>query len=150
MLHISRIVGHMADPDLESRVHHADHHGGVDMVTIAPEDLERRRLKAITDSGRQLAIALPRDQKLADGAILLLSDEQAVVVRAGTQRWLRLTPVSKSDAVELGYNAGNLHWRVKFEGAELLVACNGEERTYLDRIRPMLDDGRVVSRLEGQ
>jgi urease accessory protein len=148
MLRISSIVGHMADPDLESRVNHADRHGGVDIVTIQPQDLDRRRLKATTDKGREVAIAIPRDQKLTDGAILLLSHDQAVVVRAGAQRWLRLTPASKADAVELGYHAGNLHWRVRFDGADLLVACSGDEHSYLDRIRPMLDDARLTWGLE--
>lgn len=144
MLSIDTIVGHVSDPCHQDRLHHIDHHGGLDIVTIAPEDLARRRLRAVTDAGRELAIALPRDQKLAHGALLLLTHDQAIMVRAGAQSWLRLTPASSVDAIELGYHAGNLHWKVRFDGASLLVCCVGDAQSYLDRIRTMVESGRVA------
>jgi urease accessory protein len=50
----------------------------VEFVGIAPVDLDRRRLLARTDGGEEVAIALPRDQKLYDGAVLVLDDHRAV------------------------------------------------------------------------
>ena len=46
------------------------------------------------------------------GAILVLDESRAIIVRSETERWLRLEPRSIADAIELGYQAGNLHWRV--------------------------------------
>ncbi len=69
-----------------------------------------------------MAIALPRDQKLFDGAVLLLDADRALVVRVDRQHWLQLQPRSLADAIELGYHAGNLHWRVRFADEALLVA----------------------------
>ncbi len=121
------------------------HHGGLDTVTIAPEDLGRHRLKATTARGRDIAISLPRDQRLTDGAVLLLLDDYVLVVRAGPQRWLRLAPTTAAAATELGYQAGNLHWRVKFDGCDLLVAISGAIEAYTSRVKGLIETGRVVA-----
>jgi urease accessory protein len=138
------------DPELSGKLHDLEHRDAVDIVVIPSSDLSRRRLRAMTHRGIELAIALPRDQKLYDGAVLILNDDHAVVVKAATERWLRLEPASTADAVELGYHAGNLHWRVRFEGASLLVALEGRPEDYVARIEPMIAGNRVqVSVLDG-
>ncbi|SFU18944.1 urease accessory protein UreE [Mesorhizobium sp. YR577] len=143
MLRVEAILGNISQAAMAERIHHISHHGHVDFVTISAEDLDRHRLVARTDTGAEVAIALPRDQKLADGAVLLADDDKAIVVRAGEQRWLRLSPRNTEDALELGYHAGNLHWRVRFSGTDLLVAQNGPTGNYTDRIAPMIAAGRV-------
>jgi urease accessory protein len=145
MLRVNSLVGARTDPDLHHRLHHLEHHGAVEMVKVATVDLDRRRLLARTEKGEEVAITLPRDQKLFDGAVLLLDESRAIVVRAGEQRWLRLSPHSASDALELGYHAGNLHWRVRFDGGDLLVSLDGPAATYVARIEPMIDGGRVTA-----
>lgn len=138
------------DPELSGKLHDLEHRDAVDIVVIPSSDLSRRRLRAMTHRGIELAIALPRDQKLYDGAVLILNDDHAVVVKAATERWLRLEPASTADAVELGYHAGNLHWRVRFEDASLLVALEGRPEDYVARIEPMIAGNRVqVSVLDG-
>ena len=106
-------------------------------------DLDRRRLMARTEKGEEIAITLPREQKLYDGAVLVLDAQRAIIVRAGEQRWLRLSARSARDALELGYHAGNLHWRVRFEGDDLLVAQDGSASAYVARIEPLISSGRV-------
>jgi urease accessory protein len=125
-------------------IHRLEHRGAVDVVNIPVADLARRRLLTKTRGGEQLAIALPRHQKLFDGAILLIDGERAIVVRAATERWMRLEPRSKSDAIELGYHAGNLHWRVRFEGEALLVALEGRPEDYTARLGEMISGHRVA------
>jgi urease accessory protein len=51
---------------------------------------------------------------LFDGAVLLLEPDRAIVVRVNAERWLSLPPRSIANAVEPGYQAGNLHWRARF------------------------------------
>ena len=109
-----------------------------------PPDLARRRLLTITSGGEELAIALPREQKLFDGAVLLIDGSRAIVVRAATERWLRLEPRSLGDAIELGYPAGNLHWRVRFEGEILFVALEGRPEDYIARLQDLISTRRVV------
>ncbi len=144
MLRVENLVGARTDPGLHEQLHHLEHHGAVEVVKVATVDLDRRRLLARTEKGEEVAITLPRDQKLFDGAVLLLDESRAIVVRAGEQRWLRLSPHSASDALELGYHAGNLHWRVRFDGDDLLVSLDGPAATYVARIEPMIDGGRVA------
>lgn len=143
MLRVDSLVGSRGDPALHERIHRHEHHHAVEFVTVAVGDLDRRRLMARTEKGEEVAITLPRDQKLHDGAVLVLDDRRALIVRAGEQRWLRLSPRSASAALELGYHAGNLHWRVRFDGDDLLVAQDGPASAYAARIEPLISGGRV-------
>ena len=143
MLRIERVLGSRLEPELSEQLHRLEHSGAVDFVNVPVADLARRRLLINTRSGEELAIALPRNQKLFDGAVLLLDDARAIVVRAATQRWLRLEPRSISDAIELGYNVGNLHWRVRFGGEVLFVALEGRPEDYTARLEGLIASRRV-------
>ncbi|MBL7406143.1 urease accessory protein UreE, partial [Escherichia coli] len=86
----------------------------VDVLVVSSADVARRRIRATTQSGEEIALALPRDEPLFDGAVLALDADRALIARVGAERWLRLVPASQAAALELGYHAGNLHWRVRF------------------------------------
>ena len=143
-LRIHYIVGNVQDAELAERVHRLDHEGRVEYLGLGRDDVHRRRLRARTDRETECLIALPRDQALSDGAILALDEERAIVVRLKVQRWLALAPRDLAAGVELGYFAGNLHWRVRFEGPRLLIALEGPEKDYLARLEPLLRDDRVA------
>jgi urease accessory protein len=130
---------------LSEQIRRLEHDGLVDTVSIAVADLDRRRLLATTAAGEQLAVALPRHQKLFDGAVLVLEEDRAIIVRAAMQRWLRLEPRSIGDAIELGYHAGNLHWRVRFDGEVLLVALEAQPKDYISRIDNLMSSDRVAA-----
>ena len=68
----------------------------------------RRRLRVTTDRGSECAIALAREDKLFDGAVLVLEDDRAVVVRAEETSWLVVAPADIAAAIELGYCSGNM------------------------------------------
>lgn len=140
---IQQILGSRLDTGLADRLHHLEHHGAVDILRVDGTDMARRRLRAVTTGGEEIALALPRDQALFDGAVLLLEADRAIVVRVGAERWLRLEPSSPADALELGYHAGNLHWRVRFVDSALLVALEGPVESYLVRLGALVEDGRV-------
>jgi urease accessory protein len=142
---IDRILGSRLDETLAASLHHLEHHGAVDVLTLQSADVARRRLRGKTDMGADVAIALPRDQTLFDGAVLVLDADQALIVRVAEQRWLRLVPIDLSSAVELGYHAGNLHWRVAFDGAALLVALEAPVSDYLARLGELMTSSRVNS-----
>ena len=143
MLRIDRVLGSRLETAFSEEIHRLEHRGAVDVVNIPVADLDRRRLLATTRAGEELAIALPRHQKLFDGAVLLIDDARAIVVRAATERWMRLEPRSISDAIELGYHAGNLHWRVRFQGEALFVALEGRPEDYTVRLGEMIAARRV-------
>ena len=140
---IDRILGSRLDKGIAGPLHHLEHHDAVDTLVLQGADTARRRLRTTTERGEEIAVALPREQTLYDGAVLLLDSDRAIVVRVVGERWLRLVPGSLADAIELGYHAGNLHWRVRFDGAALLVALEAPEQAYLDRLGDLAAGGRV-------
>jgi urease accessory protein len=143
MLRIERVLGSRLGPELSEELHRLEHRGAVDVVNVPVADLARRRLLITTRGGIELAIALPRHQKLFDGAVLMLENDSAIVVRAATERWLKLEPRSIADAIELGYHVGNLHWRVRFGGEVLFVALEGRPEDYIARLEDMVASRRV-------
>ncbi len=143
MLRLENIVGAATDPAISHRLHHLEHRGRVEYITLSPEDTRRRRLRAMTDCGTECAVVLDRSAQLYNGAVLMLDAERAVVVRMRETLWLDLAPRDAAAALELGYFAGNMHWSVRFEDEVLRIALSGPEQDYLDRLSPLLADGRV-------
>ena len=143
-LRLGAILACASAPSVHERLHELEGVGGVEYVSLSPRDMARRRLRVTTDKGTCCAIALPRGERLHDGAVLALGESRAIVVRVAGESWLRLRPACAADAMCLGYHAGNLHWRVRFDGEELLVAMDGPEADYLARLDELTRDGRVV------
>ena len=143
MLHLTKILGFVSEPDFAEPIHALSHSGGVETVLLDLADAKRHRLRTVTDRGTDVAIALDRHASLSDGAVLYLTEARAIVVRLKEERWLTFIPLDVPAALELGYLAGNLHWRVRFNNGTLAVACEGPEQTYLDRVRPLLNSGRL-------
>jgi urease accessory protein len=143
MLRINHVLGSRDEASFSEQIHRLEHRGAVDVVVMPAADLARRRLLATTRDGEKLAIALPRNQKLFDGAVLLIDGDRAIIVRAATERWLRLEARSISDAIELGYHAGNLHWRVRFQSEALFVALESRPEDYTARLEEMISARRI-------
>jgi urease accessory protein len=143
VLRIEGIVGGAADPELHDALHRLEHAGRVEYITLGADDMLRRRLRVTTDHGSECAIALAREDRLFDGAVLLLDRERAVMVRAAQTAWLAVEPYDLAAAIELGYCSGNMHWRVAFAGPVLRIALNGPKSDYLARLAPLFDAGRI-------
>ena len=143
MQKLEHIVGQTSDPEIADRLHGLQHAGRVEYLALQPEDMQRHRLRVTGDQGTEYAIAIPRQQMLKDGAVLMLGEEKAVVVRSREQNWLRLKASDSGTALELGYFAGNMHWKVRFDGPVLEIALQGPEADYLTRLADFLKDGRI-------
>ena len=146
---VEAILGHCRDADLAEALHRLEHAGSLETITVATADLARRRLRATGDRGTEYRIALPRDCPLFDGALLFLSAHSAAVLRVEGERWLRLASSDPAVALQLGYAAGNLHWRVRFDGGDLLVALEGPPALYLARIVDLLARGVIATPEDG-
>jgi urease accessory protein len=147
MLLVDRVLGNRLDDDFAERLHHLEHRGAVEWLLLPAAELARRRFRALTSRGSEVAVALPRDEPLTDGAVLLLDAHRAIVVRVDAERWLRLTPLDLAAALELGYQVGNLHWRVRFAATAIEVALEGPEETYLARLAALGLDTRIETRI---
>jgi urease accessory protein len=137
------ILGKADAPEYHEALYDLAHRHAVDVVRLSRGDLARRRLRTRTEAGEEIAIALPREQKLFEGALLALKQDGALVVRVETEYWLRLAPRDAAAALRIGYFCGNLHWRVRFDRTDILVALETEERVYLDRLEGLLSEGAV-------
>jgi len=144
MLRLNGILGQASDPEFFDRFHHLQHEGRVERILLGPEDAARHRLRVHTDAGTECAISLRRDQRLANGSILLLEENRAIVVTMREEEVLKLLPADAATALELGYFAGNMHWAVRFHGAELHILLQGPTDAYLARLEPLLADQRVA------
>ena len=144
MLRLNRILGQASDPQFFDRLHHLQHDRRVERIVIGSEDAARHRLRVLTDAGTECAVSLPRDQRLANGSILLLEPERAIIVTMREEEVLKLVPTDSAAALELGYFAGNMHWAVRFQGSELHILLHGPAEAYLDRLDPLLAGGRIV------
>jgi urease accessory protein len=143
LLRLTRVLGKASDVALAARLHELDHAGRVERLSLSGADIGRHRLHAETDRGTECAIILPRSERLANGAVLLLESDRAIVVRLAEAEWLTLEPRDAAAAIELGYFAGNMHWPVRFDGARLRIQLNGPAADYLQRLEHLLADGRV-------
>nr|QDP25383.1 urease accessory protein UreE [Bradyrhizobium cosmicum] len=143
-LRLHGIIGRSDDAAYARRLHHIEHHGGIELLFVPPSDVGRKRFRLTTDRGTDCAVSLDRDEQLEDGALLFLEHDRAVIARFGEQACWRLKPVDQAAALKLGWNAGNLHWRVRFEGDLLVVLLDGPLDTYRARIRPLLEAGEIA------
>lgn len=143
MLRLHGIVGRADDPAFEAVLHQLEHSDGIELLYVPPSDAGRKRFRLTTDRGTDCAVSLDRDEDLSDGAVLYVDPARAIIARFGEQEVWRLKPRDQAAALKLGWNAGNLHWRVRFEGDCLTILLDAPLHTYRARILPLLEDGDV-------
>jgi len=139
----TEILGDLNNPAVQRKIHAHEHAGTAESITLPREDMARHRLRVSTDHCTEVAIALPRDTQLFDGAVLYLGDDRSITVRMAPEHWLRIRASDRGAALALGYLAGNLHWRARFDGGDLLVAVESDEQRYMDRLSELLESGRA-------
>ncbi len=143
MLRIQSVLGLADDERFSEQLHALAHDGAVEAVHLTQGDMLRHRLRVKTDHGTECAIALPRSESLRDGAVLWLDPRRAIVVRSKESVWLSFRPCSVAAALELGYFAGNLHWKVQFEKEVMKVEAESGEESILRRMAVLLHSGRI-------
>lgn len=143
MLRLHGILGHENNSGYHARLHELEHRDGIEILYVPPDEVGRKRFRLTTDRGTDCAVSLDRREDLADGALLFIDADRAIIARFGEQTVLRLSPVDAAAALKLGWNAGNLHWRVRFDGDCLVVLVDGAKADYRARIAQLLNDGAV-------
>ena len=131
---LSAVLGRTVEQPWHDRAHASEARGVLETVRIARVDAPRRRMRLVTDRGRDVALALPRDAALEDGAVLYSDDSLMIVARIDGGPRLRLTPVDAASGLRLGYFCGNLHWKADFRGGAVEIHMDGPEDTYRARL----------------
>ncbi|MEM7742434.1 MAG: urease accessory protein UreE [Pseudomonadota bacterium] len=132
---LSAILGLSSQQTWHDRVHAAEQAGRLEVVRIARVDAPRRRVRLVTDKGRDVALALPRDAVLQDGAVLHDAGALMIIARIDGGPRLRLLPADASAGLRLGYFCGNLHWKADFRDGAIEIHMDGPEETYRARLR---------------
>jgi urease accessory protein len=143
MLRLHGIVGYATDSDLRTRLHALEHADAVELLFMAEADLGRRRIRLTTNRGTDCAVSVDRAEDMSDGAVLLIDATRAILLRVGAPKTWRLRARDAAAAMQLGWHAGNLHWRVRFEGDDLLVLLDGPLADYRARLGALIDAGLV-------
>ncbi len=143
MLRIHGILGRSDDVEVHTALHRIEHLGGLEYLFIPAHEAGRKRFRLTTDCGTDCAVSMDRDQALFDGAVLIMDETRAIVARFGEQAVWRLIPRDTEAALQLGWHAGNLHWRVRFDGAVLEVLLDSDIDVYRARIAELIDAGLV-------
>ncbi len=133
-LPLTGVLGRADAPEFHDLIHAMEHRGQVETVRVSRADAARRRMRLVTDRGRDCALMLPREAKLEDRAVLLLSDDLAIVARVDGGPRLRLTPADAASALRLGYHCGNLHWKADFADGAIEIHMDGPEESYRARL----------------
>jgi urease accessory protein len=144
MLRLHGVIGHETDAPIRARLHALAHRRGVEYLFVPAEDADRKRFRISTDQGTDCAVSLDRSETLIDGALLYLDEQKAIVVRFGRQQVWRLRTSDAAAALKLGWNAGNLHWRVRFEGETLAVLLDRPVEEYRARVASLIESGDIV------
>lgn len=131
---LSAVLGKTAEQPWHDRLHSAETAGELEVVRIARPDAPRRRMRLLTDKGRDVALALPRDMALDDGAVLHASDGLMIVARIDGGPRLRLVPSDAASGLRLGYYCGNLHWKADFRDGGIEIHMDAPEETYRARL----------------
>ena len=143
MLRLHGIIGKSEEAAYAGLLHDLEHQDGIELLFVPPSDAGRKRFRLTTDRGTDCAVSLDRNEDLTDGAVLFLDPQRAIIARFGEQEIWRLRPTDQAASLKLGWNAGNLHWRVRFESDTLTILLDAPLHTYRARILPLLDSGEV-------
>lgn len=143
MITVTKIIGTASEPSIADRLHRLAHADRVELLTVDRDDTQRRRLRTRTEKGTDVAIALAGTERLADGSVLFLDEERAIVLRVKEARWLRVKPRTVDAALELGYCIGNHHWQVRYEPGALLIALQGPVEDYLSGLDHLLKNQKI-------
>ena len=144
MIEIYEIIGQTNDDKISNKLHDLSHQNKVEYIKLDHNNLKRKRFRAKTDKGTDCAISLLRDQKLENGSVLYLNENCAIVVKMAVDKWLSLKPIDIAAAIELGYFAGNMHWRVKMGTDHLDIALDSPKKIYLDRLNDFFKQKKII------
>jgi urease accessory protein len=140
----SEIVGHHSDASLHDRLHELEHEGKVLFLSVPGSEMGRRRFKTKDQNGVEYGVALDRAEELRDGSVLFIDDDRAVVVRGDEGAIMTLRALTTQGAIQLGWHAGHLHWRVRFgDDDTMAVLLDAPPSDYEERIRSWIDNGSI-------
>jgi urease accessory protein len=117
-LRLTEILGDAGDPRFAGR--------RVERLAVSSGDAAKRRLRAVSEAGTDVAVDLPRGSYLYHGAVLADDGERVIAVERAPEEAIvvrldaALAPAELiACAAGLGHAFGNQHVPVEIEGGEI-------------------------------
>jgi urease accessory protein len=136
MVRVVAILGRVDEPRFAQR--------RVEKLAISWDEASKRRLRRMTDQRTDVAIAVPRDMYLADGAVLDDDGERIIAVVRPQERALRIrfdasasTGRQVRAAVIVGHAFGNQHVPLDLSDSEVLLPLTTSEDIALATVRDL-------------
>ena len=92
-----------------------------DTLRLAWEERRWTRRRALTDAGREVALALPTGSVLRPGDVLAREETWYLVVEARPEPVLAVFPRDRAEAIRVAFDVGNRHFSLALDGDTLLV-----------------------------
>jgi urease accessory protein len=105
-----------------------------DTVALTWEERRWGRRRLVTESGRDLRLALPTGSHLRPGDVLHVDDQWYVVIEAAAEPVLEVRPRDHAEALQIAFEVGNRHFSLAIEGERLLVPDDPAMLQLLDRL----------------
>jgi len=113
--------------------------GGVDLLVLEQWEAPKNRLRKASEGGIELAIALPRSQRLQDGDVLYHDEDTGVIVAARIALKdvlvieladIETLPPAEllRTCFELGHALGNQHWPAVIKGTTVYVPLSVDHK----------------------
>jgi len=105
----------------------------VEKVFLSRDEVRRSRVRATTEEGREVGVAV--DRRLRDGDIVH-DDEIAVVVALEPVEAFKveLGDLAPEQAASLGHELGNAHHEMAVEDGDAYIPANSETREVLEEL----------------
>jgi urease accessory protein len=128
LVRVDAVLGRAAEDPWPARLAGAR----VDVLRLGQADAQKSRLRAATEGGTEVAIALDRGTQLRDGDVLAWDEQRgaAIVARVDLSEVLVIdlgalaggsADVSLARCVRLGHALGNQHWPAVVKGLRVYV-----------------------------
>lgn len=105
----------------------------VEHVTLTRDEVRRSRVRATTETGREIGVVI--DRRLRDGDVVHDDGFAVVVSLEPVEAFaVELEALTTEEAAALGHELGNAHHEMAFEDGVAYVPADEETRAVLDRL----------------
>ena len=105
-----------------------------DTLRLAWEERRWTRKRAVTTSGREVALALPTGSVLRAGDIIAVEAGWYLAVEARPEPVLAVFPRDRTEAIRVALDVGNRHFSLALDGDTLLVPDDTAMEQLLERL----------------
>ncbi len=110
---VKEVLGNLQNGDISGK--------RIERVYLEWFELDKRRLRKVTDRGTEVGIAMDGPRRLQDGDILYDEEQTLIVVEVLAAEAIVLMPKTMKEMAQVCYQLGNRHASVFLDEGQVLV-----------------------------